>query len=319
MNRFLVVIAAVVLVCAVWIAGWLYVAGRVEAEIEALARADGVTQPRLSCASLSVGGFPFLFSPRCADARIDSGDVTVSLPRLEGSALFYRPTHVQLFAAGPARIEDAFNGTVREIDWSDLRASIRLEGDRLARASLVASDLAVSDRLFGETLLARAEAAELHLLGSPGPESGDPDLLDLYLRLEDADIPAFEIARGTLTLDAQASGVPQMGDWGHPDLLWLWQREQGELTLRGLEAAADDIALRASGTARLDDNGLVNGTLSVSARGLGERFEAIAADPIGAVMLGAPDAEGNYSQAVTARAGTLFVGIIPVQRVPPLF
>src|SRR5690554_3658761 len=164
MKRFVIVIVVVLAVSALWAAGWMYVASRITAEAQALAQADGVTQPRLSCENFSVGGFPFSFSPHCANADIVSGDVTVSVPDIRATALFYRPTHFQIVATGPASISDAFTGAVTGLDWSNLHASVRLDGNRLARASLLADEIVYADMLLGEDVLATAQRGEFHLV-----------------------------------------------------------------------------------------------------------------------------------------------------------
>jgi hypothetical protein len=321
MKRFAILIALVVIVTIGWIAGWFYIASRIESEVAVFAQADGQTQPRLECGTLAVGGFPFQFSPRCHDATITSGDFTITVPQLTATALFYQPTHLQLFATGPATVSDAFNGTVQELSWSQMRASVRAQGDRLARASLVADDLVFSDRLFGETILGSAGRGELHLLDNP--EAADAEngtgALEVYVRLDDADIPGFDIAQGTVTLDGQVTGVPDIAMWGHPEIARIWAMAGGGLTLRGLQAQAQGLALDASGEAALDEAGRVNGTLTISSNGLVERFGALAQDPVGQVLIGSPGDDGTYSQSISARGGTIFVGIIPVQAIPPLF
>lgn len=49
MKRFAILIALVVIVTIGWIAGWFYIASRIESEVAVFAQADGQTQPRLEC------------------------------------------------------------------------------------------------------------------------------------------------------------------------------------------------------------------------------------------------------------------------------
>lgn len=313
-------IAAVLVVSVLWTAGWMYVASRITAEAELLAEADGVSTPRLTCADFHVGGFPFSFSPHCTGAEILAGDVTVTLPEIRGTALFYRPTHIQFFADGPAQISDAFTGARTGADWSNLHASVRFDGSGLARASLIADNLAYLDMLFGQEVLGTAERGELHLIGAGADEASvRAQTVDFYVMLEGADSTPLEISNGTLTIDGQVSGVPEPALWGDPQVLAYWQALDGVLTLRGLEADADELMVSASGEARLNSNGLLNASLSVQSQGLHTRLAGLAEDALIEVFLGSPGEDGIASQRVTVNDGTVVVGILPLTQIPPLF
>jgi len=320
MKRFIALAVFVVAIAVIWTGGWFYVAGRVEAEIALLETADGYTQPRLTCGGLSVGGFPFQFHPRCDDARITSGDLDIALPRIDATALFYRPTHIQLFAEGPATITDAFYGTTQEVSWQNLRGSIRLEGDRIGRVSLAGTQLAYADALLGTTVVATADALELHLVDAPNAETpAAGDALDVYVSAENATAPALDLAQGEVVIDGRITGLPPLSLLTSPYALSLWQANGGALTLRTLEATASDLALDASGEARLDEQGRVNGTLALASRGLAERLRAFIEPELAEVFLGAVNEEGYNTQRITINEGVVQVGIIPVQTIPPLF
>ena len=321
MKRFIIMIVAVLAVSVLWMAAWFYVAGRIEAEIAVFAQADGVTQPRLECADLSVGGAPFSFTPRCRTATITAADTTVTLDGITGTALFYRPFHIQLFATGPARITDAFSGASQEVTWSNLHASVRLGGGSLERFSAVADDLVYSDTLMGQTELGTAGHAEAHLIDATpaDPQPGTGRIYDFYTAFEDLQSVPLDIANGTVTLDGQLSGLPEPVLWSDPLVLAYWQALGGQLTLRGLEASADGLALSAIGEAGLTENGLVEGTLEIESEGVTGRIAALADDSVAQIVLGSPNAEGVSTQRLTINDGTVVVGILPVAALPPLF
>lgn len=321
MKRFQILIIAVVALAALWGAGWFYVAGLIRDEAHNLALADGVTTPRLVCDSFEVSGFPFQFSPICTNAEINSADLTLTIPEVRATALFYRPTHLQIFAASPARLSDAFTGSAHEVAWENMRASLRIDGSRIARFSMIADDLVHADALFGSMEIGSAQRFELHLIDATdtsAPDTGG-QTVDFFARLDGTTIEGIEIANGNATLDGRLTGVPPLDLLSHPEVLRLWQMADGTLTLRGLDASADGLNLHAEGEARLDDTGRVNATLTVSSNGLVERFPGLAQDPVAAMFLGTPDTEGAYSQNLTARAGTLFVGLLPIMALQQLF
>lgn len=321
MNRFRLLIIAIVVVVVAWTVGWFYFASRVEAEVARLAQADGITTPRVECSELSVGGYPFQFRPLCQGVAIAAGDYAITLDALEASALFYNPMHVQLAARGPATIADTFNGTSQEVRWSDLRASGRLDDGRIARVSVVGTDVAIYDTLMGETLMGQADEAQFHLLDNPKAfdAATGAATLEVYLDLEGTQIPSADIAQGILTVDGEVTGVPQMGLWAHPQLPRLWQSANGTLTLRGFEAQAQDLSLSAQGQARLNPAGQVEGTLSLVAQGIVERLGPMGTTPLAKLVTGEADAEGTYTRDIEVRDGTIYVGMLPVQTIPPLF
>lgn len=322
MKRFIVMIVAIVAVSVLWMAGWFYIAGQVRGEIALLAQADGVTQPRLVCDDLGVGGAPFSFSPHCAGATVVSGDTTVTLPRISGTALFYRPFHIQVFGTGPARITDAFTGAAQQIDWSNLHASLRLDNGAIERFSAIADDLVYADILMGDTELGTATHAELHLIDAtaPDPQPGTGMIYDVYATAEGVQSQRLEIADGTVVLDGQLTGVPDPALWGDPDLVAYWQAYGGQLNLRRFEAAASGLSLTAQGQASLSDAGLVNGSLELASQGVAERIVGLVGDPaVAQIILGSPDQSGISRQNLTITDGTVVVGIIPVTSLPPLF
>lgn len=322
MKRFIVMFVIVVAVAVLWMGGWFFIAGQVRAEIDRLALADGITEPRLACGDLSIGGAPFSFSPHCRDATVVSGDFTVELSAISGTVLFYRPFHIQLFATGPARIADAFTGASQDVRWSNLHASLRLADGAIERFSAVADDLVYADMLIGETVLGTATHAELHLIDAtaPNPQPGTGRIYDAYAVFEDVASAPYAIANGHATIDANLTGLPDPALWGDPQILAFWQALDGRLTLRGLEATADGLSLSAEGTANLTPAGLVDADLDIASEGLSDRLAALLGDPsVARIVLGNPGTDGISRQRLSIAAGTVTVGILPVATLPPLF
>ncbi|GGA35253.1 DUF2125 domain-containing protein [Pelagibacterium lentulum] len=321
MKRFIIMICVVVAVAGLWTAGWFYIAQRVGAEVAMLAEADGESVPRVTCEDLQVDGFPFHFAPRCTNAEIVMGDYDITLGQLQGTVLFYRPTHIQFFAAGPLEIADAFTGSRQQVTWSDMRGSVRLDGDRIGRISVLANNIVYADALFGDAVFGEAEHAEIHLVDATGSEGHDGlgAALDYFARIDGLESGPAEIENGTITLDGRLTGLPPMDVWGHPDALRIWQANDGVLSVRAIDAVAQDASLSASGDLHLDELGRLNGVIELTASGIRERLGDMEESQLVDVFLGSPDAQGMHRQSVTARNGTLVVGIIPVFALTPLF
>src|SRR5690606_5187938 len=186
------------------------------------------------------------------------------------------------------------------ISWQALRGSVRLEGDRIGRISLSGTQIAYADALLGTTVLATADALELHLVDAPNAETpAAGDALDVYLSAENATAPALDLAQGEVMIDGRITGLPPLSLLGSPYALSLWQANGGALTLRALEANASDLALNASGEARLDPQGRVNGEIAVASRGLADRLRAVLEPELADVFLGSVNAEGYNTQRIT--------------------
>src|SRR5690606_24817652 len=117
-KRIIILGSVVVGVIVLWSAAWFVLAGMVRQNVEALALADGVTEPRLTCENLDVRGFPFRFDVDCQTARIVSGDVVVEVPGIGASVRVYAPMHVVASAQGPLQVKDSFTGSRNSIAWS---------------------------------------------------------------------------------------------------------------------------------------------------------------------------------------------------------
>ena len=321
-KRIIILGAVVVLVVAGASAAWFYAAGLVRQEIERLALADGETSPQVTCGTLGIGGFPFAFDITCADAVIVSGDVLTEVPALRVSAMVYDLTHFLAGATGPAEISDAFTGQRSAIAWSGLEASLRLTGNRIARLSVVADDLAWNDLLVGDTTLATSPHAELHLLDIPEMHDADRHLaaLALYAKVDGLSAPSMAIADSAVELEAELTALPDdLTMLGATPFLPAWQQNGGTLNLVSLRATGPDADLTASGTMALDPAGYPTGSIAIDSQGVAERIGPLIEEPWRTLVLGVPGDDGRYANQLNFNAGTISSGLIPITAVPPLF
>jgi len=322
MKRFVVLLVVILAVVAIWTGGWFFLAGEVRRNVEALAMADGVTQPRLTCGGLNIGGFPFRFDVDCADARVVDGDALIDIAGIRASVLVYRPTHILASAKGPLAFTDSFTGSKSRVDWSGLEASLRLDGWRVARLSVSGHDLVWTDTLFGETLIAQTPLAELHLLDMP--EQHDPErglaALAIYGTVEDLAYPNMTIAAGDTKIEAEITALPDdVRRLGEPGMLQRWQADGGTLrlvSLRGTDGASE---LDAEGNVALDASGQAEGQINIASSGVAERIGPLLIEPYRTLVLGNPAADGSYANVLNFRAGGVYSGLIPIAAIPPLF
>lgn len=322
MNRFAYLALGLLLLVALWAGGWFYFAGEVHRNVENLAQADGETTARLTCERLDIGGFPFRFDIDCAGAQIVSGDLRLAVPEIGVSALVYRPTHLIAAAKGPATLTDAFTGARNEISWNGLDASLRLTNWRIERLSLVADDIAWTDTLFGEALIASSTHGEIHLIDMPEAFDAETSRAALagYARFQTIAAPGFAVNAGEAELETELTGLPaDIRHLGEPEGLRLWQQADGQFRIVSLDARDGEDYLRSDGELALNGAGQVEGQLRIASRGVVERIEGLFPEPYRRLLLGTPAADGSYTNTVNFRGGVITSGLMPAGMIPPLF
>ena len=323
MKKRIIILSSVVLaVVLVWSLAWLVLAGLVKQQIELQAQADGITSPRLTCETLSVGGFPFRFDADCTAARIASGDLLVQLPGLRASARVYAPTHILASALGPLQLTDSFTGTRNSVSWSGLEASIRLDDWRIARASVSARDVEWSDTLVGESRIASTPLLEIHLFDIPEQHDGERHTAALagYLLANDLTYPGLTLTDTNAEIQLELTGLPDdVRNWADPGLLPAIQAANGTLTIVAVRGTDANSTLDANGTLMLDPQGQIEGQITIASTGVAERIGPLIEEPWRTLVLGTPGDDGAYANQLNFRAGAIYSGLIPITALPPLY
>lgn len=319
----IIALGVVVLVLAVgYSAAWFWAAGQATSYVKTLETADGETMPRVVCGSFSITGFPFGFDATCANATIVSGDVTVTASRVQAAAEVYRPTHVLLFAQSPVEIGDAFTGSKSRLDFASAQASVRLEGWRLGRASVVVTEPVWNDIVLEDRLLAKAAKLEAHLVDVPVKHDAEQGLATLaqYVSVDALDAPGLEIGNGQSEFEAEITNLPDdVRTYADADLLRRWQAAGGKYIITGLKGGDATSAFDASGTLGLDGGGWLEGQLVLHSNGVVERLEGMIPPEYKGWIVGTPAEDGSYSQTLNIAAGVVFAGLVPTGMIPPLF
>jgi hypothetical protein len=323
MKRRIIILGIVILVViGAWTAGWFYVASLVRQNITALASADGVTSPKVTCDRLDIGGWPFWIDVTCTNLTITSGDVSATLPTLKASLLVYDPFQVIFFATSPLTVSDAFSGSRDTLDWKGLEVSARLTGWRIARVSMVADTLALSDTVGDPIALGSAAHAEFHLVDDPARYDAARHLaaLRLYSVVQKLAVPGARINQGHATLDAEISNLSDdIRTYGDPDFLKRWQAAGGKLTINGFKGQDGPNDFAVTGTLALDNRGRPTGQLKVNSKGLVERFGNLVPAQMKPLILGNPAPDGSYTQTLNFTNGALFSGLVPLTALPSLY
>lgn len=321
-KRIIILGTLVLLVVLGWTGGWLFVTNLVRQQIDALAFSDGETSPQLTCGTLTLSGYPFNIDIDCTEAVVVSGDLMVEVPEVRASAVVYRPTHFLASARGEAEIADAFTGQRSALAWNTLEASLRIENWRIARLSLVGTELVWRDLLFGDALIAQSPNVEMHLLDMPDRHDPERGLaaLALYARAGAIDMPGLTLAGTDVEIEAEVTGLPDdLRHLGDAPLLPAWQQAGGELSIVSIRANDATSDLEASGNLALGPTGLVDGQIAISSQGVAERIGPLIEEPWRTLVLGVPGADGRHTNQINFNAAAIASGLVPIGVIPPLF
>ncbi|WEK50621.1 MAG: DUF2125 domain-containing protein [Candidatus Kaistia colombiensis] len=334
-RKFQFVIAAAVLLCAIWAGGWFW-ANRIATERIAAIKADFVAAGGvLGCNAESLGGFPFKFTLDCAPASLElpSKGLSANVGALEAIALIYNPGHVLASVQGPLALKAPGDLGV-EANWSSLQTSVRVGTSRLKRFSAVADDLTTTINAPSNPRLptaARAKHAELHLLQN----DSDATALDLAGTVDNfaATIPgAPPLPDLSAKLYAILPGaLPELRD-GHVDPLPAWLAAGGQVKLDQLSIEIGGFLAMASGDLSVARDGVVSGKVAIRVDQL-DRLPDIAETihpgsrdqvaqilgPLSAFLKPVEVGGKTWRETtLTIKNGKVSAGFIPLGRLPPL-
>ena len=334
MKRFVWLFLIVVIVAGLWSAGWFYAASQVRQGMEQLAANDGEIDPKLTCGTLGVTGFPFRIDIDCEEAVLVAEDLTVKASGVRLSAQIYNPTHVLVSARGPIDTADAFFGTSSQLTFADLQGSARLttsdfikglggDGWRIARVSVVGNELDWAETTAGSTLpQAKASHAELQIIDVPELHDAGKGTaaLAIYAVAKDVVAPGYQIAAGQGEVQLQVTGLPDdIRRFGDADLIAAWQAAGGKIEVARINGTDGEDLIDASGTLGLDANRMLEGDITYSNRGIRERLAPFVNPMILAVASGLPQEDGTFKQALQFSGGAIRVGGIPLANLEPLY
>lgn len=185
-RRFLWLALFIVVLFGGYSVGWFYLADRLEAEaksnLAALNRGGVVAE----CTNPVARGYPFRLGLFCDRVAFDDArqGISVSAGNFRSVGQIYDPAHLIAEIDGPARI-DIPQTQPLDVDWSNLRASVRLarplpqrvsvEGTDLRAATVAGKQLATVETFEGHV---RPNGVDIDLAGTFASLLLDPSLVD---------------------------------------------------------------------------------------------------------------------------------------------
>lgn len=318
-RRFFWFAVAIVVAAGLYTAGWFYAAGVVVDQAKAAVASLNGNGRRASCEEPAAGGYPFRIGLFCRSVMFEDAreGVVFQARAFRSAAQVYQPWRIVGELDGPARLATP-GVSALALDWTSLRASVRLAEPLPERLSVEGSGVSVRIDEPGEAMpaLLRADSVEAHLR-----PAGD----DLDVALRFAGLSLDEGIAGTVALPPLSGLVDAtLADAALPGGF------EGDLrgrsgTLRNLTVSTEGGAgVTLSGPVSVDENGLVDA-----------EFQVIVREPLAlAKILGdlAPHARREIDLSASAIAamggnaglplrivkGEASLGFIPLGTVPPL-
>lgn len=314
-RRWLFMLAGLVLVlAALYAAGWFYAAGRLQQKAEHLLSQLGQNGRAVTCKNLAAQGFPLRFGFGCASLTYsDSRGVSASANGLSVAARLFDPARVTADLAAPAALEVPGIEPLR-LDWRSLSAELGLArplargvsvaGRALKAAFTNGKNLATAASVSGRV---RPQGADLSLSLRFAGFALDPALLDGKALPPLGGLAEIEVADGV----ALVSGSPAS----------LRDRSG---TIRTLSLSLPNGGgVSVSGPVSVDSGGLVDADLRVSLENPAEIAAALGAampdksQQIGNALAGL-SLIGAGGLPLRIEKGKARIAFIPLGEIPPL-
>ena len=321
MKRFSWLLILIILIVGAWTAAWFYAATRLKEEANAFFASTSQAPQQINCAQFSVAGYPFRFDITCKDLSITDMDQTLFIPQIKGSILVYRPTHFLMFATGPANITDSFSGSRRQLNWEDLRASLRTNGWQLARLSIEAQNVELLDLLIGETQIAKVEHFQAHLINVDEESAEHATLAQIaaLANIENANAPEFNVTDANIELQAKLSAMPDdLRLWTPANIARIWHQTQTGIELVKLEGNDLVSSFAINGSVTTTAQAMMSGNFDFFSNNFAERFDPFLDQTSQQVVFGLKGEDGSNYQSYSLVHGVLLAGNLPILTFGPM-
>ncbi len=323
-RKFLFLGLGIVLVIAIYTAGWFYAANRLEETVIKAIAPGGTSSIKGECTDMAFRGYPFRIGLFCSKVNVEDTKtgVTTSFGALRSAAQVYAPGHIVWELDPPAEIRTPHGLTV-SAQWADLQSSLVTKLKGIDRTSLVIDGLkaqAVSS-VTNQTIDFDAAKTEVHLRQNGADLDGAVTLNDAATVVQGW--PQI-LPRLNAIADVTLAGKAGMIDGSDTTGLY---GASGELR-RVMLDIGDGRIMRISGPFAFDDQGYLSGKFKLEIEKLGDWADnAKQAFPqlqstidTARKLLGALAGGGDHTSVdlVVDRGRATVSGFIPLGKIPPI-
>lgn len=312
----------VVVVVALYSAGWFYVASKIESFLAGAFNQNASGSLNVQCDKLTTSGFPFLIGFSCD--RTVVGDIRtgnlISAGAFSATARIYNPGTAVVELKGPADIllED---GASIQASWNLLHASFRANLSGLSTLSSEGKELKfqLNSPALADSLNFTAQSGQLHMRGN----SGDLDVAasaDDFLLTDSANSELLPKLSTSIELTLAEKGNVLEGARLDP------RGMAGKLTSFKI-ATPDGIYGEMSGPFTIDMDGYVSGTFKTKFEKIDlweQRLRAIFPDAgdtvsaLSALLKGLAKGKDEVTVKIRVNHGDISLSFVPLGKIPPI-
>ena len=266
---------AVLILAALWTAFWFYAAARANTAIAEWRTREAQAGRSFTCASQSIGGFPFRLEVECGEPNFELQNLVpptlLAAKQAKVVAQVYDPTLLIGEFAGPMLVGEAGKPASMSANWSLLQTSVRGLPGTPERASIVVENPEFS-RAARAAMEPVAGAKHLEIHGRALPRAAnDTAAAELYIRLAAASAPAIHqsLVRPT---DADI-GIVVTGLRDLAPKPWIVHLRdladtKGQIEIKQARLSQADILATGAGALTISPDGLLNGQITLTVVGL---------------------------------------------------
>ena len=266
-----------------WAWAWNHAAGRVEATIEGWKVREARVGRVYTCASQSIGGFPFGIEVRCdgatAELRSFQPPVALKTRDLVITAQVWQPTVLVSEVAAPLSVGEPGKAPTVTVNWRRAQSEVHGLPTAPERVVIDVEQPTVDDAIQRKRLF---QAAQLDLEGKMlgGSARANP-VIEVVLRLVQASAPSVHPAAALPTdaaITAVLVGLKDFSPKSWPARFREIQQANGRIDISKARLRQGDSLAVASGTLRLTPNGRLDGELRIVVANLEKLLPALGLD-----------------------------------------
>ena len=267
-----ILIVLLIVLAGLWAGAWYYGSGVLERTIDGWKAREAQAGRVYTCATQTIGGFPFGIEVRCADAAAEfkSNRPPLALKARDMliSAHVWQPTVLTTELASPLTIAEPGQPVTIQANWR--HAQTKVHGLPTSPESVsIAVEQPVVDRSAGENLF-KADRLDLNGRLVSGTVQANP-VIEMVLKLAGASAPSWHPAAATpvdADITAVLRGLKDFSPKPWPARFRELQAADGRIDITNARVQQRDTIAVATGSLGLSAGGRLNGELRLTVANL---------------------------------------------------
>jgi hypothetical protein len=273
-----------------WTIFWFFASSQVGAQFERWRTREAQSGRVYDCGTLAVGGYPFRFEVRCANASVDLISQTANrrfgkgqLGEILAVAQIYNPRLMIAEFTGPLTVTEQGEQQSLVVNWSKARSSVFGLPVSPERISLVVEEPSLErGDATGRVPIARAKSSELHGRIAEGSAAANPVIEVVWKMIQASAEPLHPALAGAFDMSVQArlKGLKDFRPKPWPERFREIQAADGRIEILQSRLQQGEVIALAAGSLGLTPQGMLDGELQLIVTGLDKAVGALGLDQI---------------------------------------